>query len=308
MHGCRWCSYTSPNSSKVRRHERRHTGEKPFKCTVCGQAFAQKGTLTRHFRRHTGERPFKCQECGQAFAASSDLTVHLRVHSGAKPYACPCCHKRFSESGSMRQHVRAVHVGLRPHQCHLCGHRFTRRSSLKSHLVRHSGVKRFRCGDCPGEWQVAFYTSYELSQHWRQVHCTARPFQCQYCAYACKTRGALKRHENTHTRTVEYKCLILGCGKKTLTMRHQHSHKRTHFGVTRVRCSVCAKAFKETKTLTYHERLAKRVYCTRSGSAGWAGKQCSFCLSSFKSRADLGEHVRYRHTWAATVVLGAEGE
>jgi uncharacterized Zn-finger protein len=27
-----------------------HTGERPFKCTICGRAFAEHGTLNRHLK------------------------------------------------------------------------------------------------------------------------------------------------------------------------------------------------------------------------------------------------------------------
>ena len=41
------CSYSSKVKSRVTRHIRQHTGEKPFHC-VCGYKAARKGNLTRH--------------------------------------------------------------------------------------------------------------------------------------------------------------------------------------------------------------------------------------------------------------------
>jgi uncharacterized Zn-finger protein len=35
---------------------RRHTGDKPCQCDVCGKGFIQKNSLQTHMRRHTGDK------------------------------------------------------------------------------------------------------------------------------------------------------------------------------------------------------------------------------------------------------------
>ncbi|XP_073404081.1 oocyte zinc finger protein XlCOF8.4-like [Dendrobates tinctorius] len=55
-------------------HKQIHTER--FSCSQCGKYFNQKSEFVRHERVHTGKKPYSCSDCGKCFNQKSHLVGH----------------------------------------------------------------------------------------------------------------------------------------------------------------------------------------------------------------------------------------
>lgn len=53
------------------------SGEKPYRCNICGAQFNRPANLKTHTRIHSGEKPYKCETCGARFV---QVMTHLHKH------------------------------------------------------------------------------------------------------------------------------------------------------------------------------------------------------------------------------------
>ena len=81
---CAFCAYESSSSNNVVRHERTHTGVKPFACHFCAYRSTRSDDLAKHVMRH-GVKPrlYTCDHCSYVSVDVSNLRRHERTHGQA---------------------------------------------------------------------------------------------------------------------------------------------------------------------------------------------------------------------------------
>ncbi|NXJ66580.1 ZN135 protein, partial [Rostratula benghalensis] len=81
-YSCGVCHKKFRTSSHLKRHGVTHFDlpVKTYRCEECGYSTAHNGNLKPHLRIHTGEKPFKCDRCAEAFRTSSHLKRHSLTH------------------------------------------------------------------------------------------------------------------------------------------------------------------------------------------------------------------------------------
>ena len=82
---CKYCGKRLGSFQNCQRHERIHTGERPYGCRFCAKSFNQEGTRKAHERIHTGEAPFTCTVCQKGHKQRTHLRRHMMEKHGTLP-------------------------------------------------------------------------------------------------------------------------------------------------------------------------------------------------------------------------------
>ena len=73
---CKKCDYRSGSLGDLKVHEESH-GDCKYQCKYCPKKLRKEISLIAHERQHTGEKPFKCSMCENAFTSKNGLRQHM---------------------------------------------------------------------------------------------------------------------------------------------------------------------------------------------------------------------------------------
>ncbi|XP_039452985.1 zinc finger protein ZFP2-like [Culex pipiens pallens] len=237
---CQYCEKKFGTNSRLIRHERGHTNERPYRCRYCTKDFTNETSLNAHERTHTGERGYRCELCDKAYRTGTSLKEHVAaVHSVpatskpkrphdksskstlfAEPASCDVEGCSFATKSRAKFYNHKARHDLRFHCAH-CSERFPSRQRLDQHTFVHTGVKPFCCEQCGKSFRFRASFNEHLDSH-----SNVRPYACEQCPMAFVRERTLKEHRLKHTDEKNYECRH--CGKKFKYRADQSKHERTH--------------------------------------------------------------------------------
>lgn len=145
-HACSVCAALFTSVLRLREHEFTEHGRRPHACDFCPKSFIHRAHRDRHVMScHSGEKNWRCDICGRGYATASILNSHKKTHF-SKTYTCDVCGKSFFHAGHLTRH-RVLHQEVRPFSCSICGRGFTQAANLRSHQDTHAGERQL-CSIC----------------------------------------------------------------------------------------------------------------------------------------------------------------
>ncbi|ESO94293.1 hypothetical protein LOTGIDRAFT_118548, partial [Lottia gigantea] len=264
---CEFCGEVKATPAALQRHRRKHTGERPFICSMfgdrvcsyCGKYFAKPSELKRHQLVHTGERPFKCEICGKAFKAKGSLFYHQKAaHDSANQnngkkyfvnlmtgmYECRFCRKSFSREFLLQRHEK-IHTGQKGIYCKECGK--VNRDNLCKPTVLPDGRYVYRCEICSKD----FLSFSDVNRH-MDFHEDIRPYKCGFCDYYARTNSQLKVHMMRHQGIREFCCKLCNYKGVTQSDLNRHTKSQIHTLKARNACIHCGEGFVTRSNLDKH--------------------------------------------------------
>ncbi|XP_040899301.1 zinc finger protein ZFAT-like isoform X2 [Toxotes jaculatrix] len=264
-----------------------------LECQYCGKLFWYKVHYNVHVRTHTKEHSHYCTKCSYSSITKSSLKRHqIQKHSGLLlPCSNPGCKYTTPDKYKLQAHLRTHQEQGKSVACPVCQHSYPEHR-LKHHIktshpdtlpVQGKGLMVQRAEKCPYCDSYFLKNSSDFQQHiW--AHQGLKPYVCNVCDYAGRSRSNLKTHMNRHNTERRHLCDL--CGKKFKSKVTLKSHRLSHTDEgKRFQCSECDFTSVSKPSLLRHMEQ----------HAEFKPFRCAHCHYSCNIAGPLKRHYNLKH-------------
>ncbi|XP_037046030.1 zinc finger protein 236-like isoform X2 [Bradysia coprophila] len=231
-----------------------------------GSLKKKKKTKKRKLFFSTSSKKVKCEICSAVLKSKGILNSHMRIHSDHKEFRCEICSKEFRRKEQLKEHLPTHFRGYGLTNADFASTPLNALSLQYKPIVK---TKDFRCATC----SKVVPNGYHLRNHMAS-HSNFRPYCCQICQKAYKTRDLLRNHfihchPDCRQDYMEYVYIdemnIMNgseekkyhCDVCMKGFNHKDSvklHLFAHFDLKKFECKICSKRFPNSSQLRKHLR------------------------------------------------------